>query len=200
MLKHIPLGLIALAVLTTALFGMPDPANAIGNDLAVQMMAPGLAAAGGFGMIFSDQLKFSTDQDLAQIAGTYNSTNVINTGTPGTVFGHAAALGRDVGKGIPVNVLVQIVEAFTSGGAATLQFQIETADNEAFSTNNEVIAESRAYALAELVAGKQFEVQYLPNDCRQYLRVNYVIGTATTTAGKCTSGIVHGVQTNDNQG
>ncbi len=151
-------------------------------------------------MIFSDQLKFSTNQDLSQVAGTYASTNIIDTGAPGTVYGAAAALGRDVGKGNPVNVLAQVTQTFASAGAATLQFKIETADNAAFTTNKQVLAESRAYALAELVAGKQFEVQYLPNNCRRYIRISYVIGTATTTAGTCTAGIVLGVQTNDNQG
>ncbi len=195
--QYLKYGLFVAALAIVASLGLFDPASA-NADLS-QLVGPAFAI-GGAGMIFSDQLKFSTDQDLSQVAGTYASTNIINTGTPGTVYAAAAALGRDVGKGNPVNVLVQVTEVFTSGGAATLQFQIESADNAAFSTNNEVIAESRAYALAELVAGKQFEVQYLPNDCRQYIRVNYVIGTATTTAGTCTAGIVHGVQTNDNQG
>jgi hypothetical protein len=151
-------------------------------------------------MILSAQLRFSDDQDLSQAAGTYASTNIIDTGAPGTVYGHAAALGRDVGKGNPVPILVQVTEAFTSAGAATLQIQIETADDASFSTNNEVIAESRAYAKSELVAGKQFEVAVLPNDCRRYIRVNYIIGVATTTAGTCSAGIVAGVQTNQNDG
>lgn len=186
MKKSFYISVLMVALLITALIGLPDQASA----------GAALVALSGLGMIFSAQQLFSEDQDLAQVAGTYASTNIINTGTPGTVYGAAAALGRDVGKGVPVPILVQITEDFTSAGASTLQVQIEVADNAAFSTNNEVIAESRAYPKAECVAGKQFEVAYLPNDCRQYLRVNYVIGTATTTAGKCTAGITMGNQTN----
>ena len=147
-------------------------------------------------MIFSDQLKFSTNQDLSQVAGTYPSTNVIDTGAAGTVYGAAAALARNVGPGKEVPILVQLTEDFTSGGAATLQFQIETADEEAMDTTNVVVAESGIYALADMVAGLQFPVAILPNAMKRFIRVNYVIGVATTTAGLATAGIVAGVQTN----
>ncbi|MFV1850118.1 MAG: Bbp16 family capsid cement protein [Thalassospira sp.] len=146
-------------------------------------------------MIFSKELMFSDDQDVSQAAGTYNSTNAIDTGAPGTVYGAAAALARNVGPGNPVPILVQLTETVTSGGAATMQFQIETADEEAFDTTNVVVAQSRVYALADLVAGLQFGVAVLPNDMKRFIRVNYVIGTATTTAGLAKAGIVHGVQT-----
>lgn len=146
-------------------------------------------------MIFSEELMFSDDQDVSQAAGTYASTNIIDTGAPGTVYGAAAALSRNVGPGNPVPVLVQLTETVTSAGAATMQFQIETADEAAFDTTNVVVAQSRVYALAELVAGLQFGVAVLPNDMKRFIRVNYVIGTATTTAGLATAGIVHGVQT-----
>ena len=151
-------------------------------------------------MIFSAQLKFSTNQDLSQTVATYPSTNIIDTGAPGTVYGAATALTRNVGKGNPVPILVQVTETFTSGGAATLQFQIETDTKSNFTTANKVIAESRVYALADLVAGLQFGVQVLPTDCSRYLRVNYIIAGATTTAGTCTAGITMGNQNNDNQG
>ncbi|MCC4240382.1 Bbp16 family capsid cement protein [Thalassospira povalilytica] len=146
-------------------------------------------------MIFSEELMFSDDQDVSQAAGTYASTNIIDTGAPGTVYGAAAALARNVGPGNPVPILVQLTETVTSAGAATMQFQIETADEEAFDTTNVIVAQSRVYALAELVAGLQFGVAILPNDMKRFIRVKYVIGTATTTAGLATAGIVHGVQT-----
>lgn len=146
-------------------------------------------------MIFSEELMFSDDQDVSQAAGTYPSTNKIDTGAPGTVYGAAAALVRNVGPGNPVPILVQLTETVTSAGAATMQFQIETADEEAFDTTNVVVAQSRVYALADLVAGLKWGVAVLPNDMKRFIRVNYVIGTAATTAGLATAGIVHGVQT-----
>jgi hypothetical protein len=151
-------------------------------------------------MIFSKNLTFSERQDVSQVQGTYPSTNVIDTGAPGTVFGHAAALKRNVGPGKYVPILIQMVEGLDSaGGVSTIQFQIETADEEAFDTTEVVIAQSRAYTEAEAVAGLQFGVAVLPNDCKRYLRVNYVIGGETSTVGLATAGIVLGVQTNPNQ-
>jgi len=147
-------------------------------------------------MIFSSQLQFSDAQSVIGTVQTFNSTNVVDTGAPGTVYGAAAALDRNVGKGEEVDIVCQVVTTLASAGAATLQFQIETADNAAFTTNNEVVAQSRAYALAECVAGLTFGVDELPDDMRRFIRVNYVVAGATTTAGAVTSGIVHGVQHN----
>lgn len=150
-------------------------------------------------MIFSNQLKFSTAQSVAGTVQTFASTNVLDTGATGTVYGAAAALKRNVGPGEDVKILCQVVTDLASAGAATLQFQIETADDAAFSSGQVVVAESRAYALAECVAGLKFGVDVLPNDMKRYIRVNYVVGGATTTAGAVTSGIVLGTETNPNQ-
>lgn len=199
MKKLFSIGLMLLAVtVTIATVGSADPAAAATFDVS-QLLGPAIGMAGA-GMIFSEQEKFSTDQDISQVIGTYNSTNILDTGAPGTVYGAASALSRNVGKGIPVSILTQLTADVTSGGAATLQFQIETADEEAMDTTNVVIAESQVYALADLVAGLQFGVDVLPIDCKRYLRVNYIIAGATTTAGTVTSGITWGNQTNTNQG
>lgn len=144
-------------------------------------------------MILSEQLIFSDAQSIAAVASTINSTNIIDTGAPGTVYGAAAALDRNVGEGNGVHILCQVTTSVASGGAATLTFQIETADNAAFTTNKVVVAQSRAYSVAEAVAGLQFGVDSLPDDMQRFIRVNYVIGTATTTAGAVTAAITHGV-------
>ena len=188
--KLLSIGLLVAGLAVMAIVGLPG----IGEASTYDLVGPGFAI-GGAGMIFSEQLKFSEDQDISQVVGTYNSTNIIDTGAPGTVFDAAAALDRNVGPGNPVPILIQMTETLV-GATATLQFQIETADEEAMDTTNVVIAQSRLYAVGECVAGKQFGIAYLPNDCLRYLRVNYLIGTATTTAGTVTAGIVKGVQTN----
>ena len=147
-------------------------------------------------MIFSEELMFSDDQDVSQAAGTYASTNIIDTGAPGTVYGAAAALARNVGPGNKVPILVQMTEALDSADdTATIQFQIETADEEAFDTTNVIVAMSRAYTVEEAVAGLKWGVDCLPSDMKRFIRVKYVIGTQTSTAGLVTAGIVHGVQT-----
>ena len=147
-------------------------------------------------MIFSANLLFSENQDVSQTAGTYVSTNVVNTGAGGTVYGAASALSRNVGPGNKIPILVQMTEGLdSSGGAATITFQIETADVEAFSSTNVIIAQSRAFTEAEALAGFKWGIDVLPSDCKQYLRVKYVIAGETSTAGTVTSGVVAAVQT-----
>jgi len=147
-------------------------------------------------MIFSANLLFSEDQDVSQTAGTYISTNVIDTGAPGTVYGASAAMSRNVGPGNKVPILVQMTEGLdSSGGAATITFQIETANVEAFSSTNVIIAQSRAFTEAEAVDGFKWGIDVLPSDCKRFLRVKYVIAGETSTAGTVTAGIVADVQT-----
>lgn len=152
-------------------------------------------------MIFSANSLLSNAQSLTGAGATINSTNVLDLGTPGTVFRAAAALKRRVGPGQAIPFLVQIVETVASGVAATVQFQIETADDAAFSSGNVVVAESRVFALADLVAGLQFGVAVLPNDVKQFLRVNYITTApaGTISAGKVTAGPTFAVQTAPNQ-
>lgn len=134
-------------------------------------------------MILDKNLMFSEDQDLAQVAGSYASTNVIDL--------------QDVkkGEGTPIEVLCQITETFTSGGAATLTVALQTDDNASFSSATTYTIESTV-ALASLVAGKQFAIRILPNNMERYARMYYTIGTATTTAGKMSSGLGSDLQTN----
>jgi Bbp16-like protein len=147
-------------------------------------------------VLLDKQNLFSDAQDLAQVAGSYLSTNTLDTGAVGTIPGLGGTPIHDIGRGGVPRLLVQVVETFTSGGAATLQVQFVQADNAALSTNLEVLSETRVHALADLVIGKQFGVSVPPGVNRRYVGVRYVIGTATTTAGKCTAGLVWNIQTN----
>lgn len=143
-------------------------------------------------MILDKQSQLSEDQDLAQSAGAYASTNIIDLGATGTPIGGAAALTRDIGKGRVLPLLIEITETFTSGGAATLSIALQVDDNSGFSSATTVWT-SQTMALADLVAGKIFELEYMPRGVNErYMRLNYTIGTAATTAGKITAGVTMG--------
>lgn len=134
-------------------------------------------------MILDDTLLFSDDQDLAAVASTIVSTNVINFG-----------VDRNMGIGVPIPLLVQVTEDFASGGAATLQVVIDTDDNEGMASAERVFS-SQVIALGDLVAGYKIPMtNYMPNENEQFMRLSYIIGTATTTAGKVTAGISAGNQ------
>lgn len=150
-------------------------------------------------MILDELGLLSDSQDLSQVAGTYNSTNVIDlkgATRKTSVKGAPSGVNSGPGEGTPIYLLCQVDEDFASGGAATLQVTLESDDDEAFGSATTVL-QSQAFALADLIAGKQLLPQNLPYDITErYIRVTYTIGTATTTAGTVTTSVVSAIQTN----
>ena len=149
-------------------------------------------------MILDELTLVSDDQNLAQTFGSTYYSDVLNLlGDPGYTTSQDAPNGitNDLGKGYPVELLAQVTETFTSGGSATVTVTLETDDNEGFSSA-ETLYTSKAFSMAELVAGKHVLPQHFPFECQQYLRIGYAIGTADTTAGKITAGVVCGHQSN----
>ena len=139
-------------------------------------------------MIFSINQLFSDDQAITASA---DSTNVIDLGVPATPYGAAAALNDDVGKGAKIPLLVQVTEAFNN--LTTLEVKLSTGSTTGLGTT---IA-SQVIALADLLVGKQINLDFLPNGIvEQYLGLEFVVvGTAPST-GKITGGITMGNQTN----
>lgn len=140
-------------------------------------------------MILSQQLLLSDDQ---AVTATAVSTNVIDLGAKGTPHGAAAPLNGDLGKGAPVPVLVQVTEDFL--GLTSVEVTLEVSDNEDLSSSKVLATE--LMLLADLVAGKQMNLTYLPKDADlRYLGVRYTV-SGTGTAGRFTAGISMGNQTN----
>jgi hypothetical protein len=130
---------------------------------------------------------------LNQFSTAYAPTAV------GTTYSDVLDLGvaRDVGGAVTdfLYLLCEVVTAFTSGGSATLQVQIQgSTDNSSFS----VIAQSDAVAVASLTQGYKFLQGLLVSPPSatpyRYLRLAYVIGTAAMTAGALTAGLTPALQ------
>ena len=139
-------------------------------------------------MIFSAQQLFSDDQ---AITGDADSTNVIDLGAPGTPYGAAAALNDDVGKGAKIPLLVQVTADFNT--LTSLNIALSTGATTALGTT---IA-TQNILLADLVAGKQINLDFLPNGIvERYLGIEYDVVGTNPTAGNITAGITFGVQTN----
>lgn len=140
-------------------------------------------------MIFDNQALFSKAQ---AIVATAVSTNVIDTGLNGTVFGQSGPFGKDVGKGNAVPFLLQCVETFNN--LTSLKVELQTAVDAAFTSPKNI--DLGTYLAAVLVAGWQLPFTELPSGINaQFMRLNYTVtGTAPTT-GKLTAGIVADVQT-----
>jgi hypothetical protein len=97
-----------------------------------------------------------------------------------------------------LELVIELLATFTSGGAATLQVQFIQADDGALTTNVEVLEETRAYALAALVIGSQIPLRTPVGIKRRFIGLQYVIGTAAFTAGSVFAGYVAGRQSNIN--
>ena len=128
------------------------------------------------------------NQDLAQVAGTYQSTNSVDLGTG----------FREVGTGNPLHCFCQVTETVTSGAAATIVARLIESANADLSSGD-VVMQTPAIELATMVAGYKFRLGSVPPGTvlKRYLGYEFVIGTATTTAGTITSGFVWDLQTGD---
>jgi hypothetical protein len=160
-------------------------------------------------MLYDKNLLFSDAQNLAAGAGTVLCTNSIDTGVaqaPPQAVTQVASAGiggpliHDWGRIVrgDLEFVAIVTTTFTSGGAATVQMQFIQADDGALTVNVEVLEETRAYGFAALVAGSQLPLRTPVGIKRRFIGVQYVIGTAATTAGNITAGFFAGRQSNIN--
>ncbi len=141
-------------------------------------------------MLFDALSLFSEAQAVTSSAP---STNSLDTGVNGTVYGANAPLPRDQGKGYKVPLLIQVVEDFA--GLTSLTVAVEGDDSPTFAAPK-TLAATAAIPLADLKAGKQFALDVLPlGSTTRYLRLKYTV-TGTASAGKITAGVTLGNQTN----
>ncbi|MBC7818068.1 MAG: hypothetical protein IAG10_14355 [Planctomycetaceae bacterium] len=151
-------------------------------------------------MILDKQLMFSeaqaVDSGVTFATGNQLSTNTIDLGAVGSQANGGTPI-YDIGRGDSIRVMARVVTAFTSGGSATMVFQLVQADNAALSSNLEVLAATNAIAVASLVAGYKAILGFVPQGVtKRYIGMRYVVATANMTAGAVTSGLVIDTQSN----
>ena len=146
-------------------------------------------------MIMDATLQLSNAQPVTADTA---STNTIDLGATGTAYGAAAALTRDIGKGLGVPLLVTVTETFNNLTSMNILIQVD--DNVSFTSPNTVYR-SPEYLLADLAMGKKYLLpDSFPVDTNErYVRLFFdITGTAPTT-GKVTAGAVMSRQTNSNK-
>ena len=139
-------------------------------------------------MILDRQTLFSDAQAITATAG---STNTIDLGPIAT------GQSRDIGKGKPIPLLVQVVTAFDSAANdGTLTIALELDSTETFTPDKSI--DLGTFAEADLVAGWNLPIQVIPDGVNyRYMRLKYTVaGTGNFTAGKITAGVTMGRQTN----
>lgn len=151
-------------------------------------------------MILDAFLTFDTAANLAQATGTYTSANIIDlhlsNGLP-VLANLQGARDMGIGDSPALKMLVQVVTTFTSGGAGTLQVALQGAPDNGSGAPGSYATwwTSPAYALATLNAGSRLYDMDFPRPpdgiaIPRFLRMAYIIGGATMTAGTVFSSIV----------
>lgn len=149
-------------------------------------------------MIFDNNLLFS---NLQAVTVTAASAAVIDLqGGLAINKGVATVFGQDIGRGDGVaipKVAAYVVTAFTAGGAATLQTQLQGAidDGTGNPSTYTTYAETPAIAVAGLVAGYKFAALDWPQvpmgvSLPRYLRLNYIVATGPMLTGTIFAGLV----------
>lgn len=135
-------------------------------------------------MIFDQQTLLS---DAQAITATAASTNVIDLGPIAT------GIVRDIGKGKPIPIRIQVVEAFNN--LTSLAIALQTDDADTFGSAKTVWTQT--VVLADLKAGYVAIPEYIPRGTNErFMRLYYTVtGTAPTT-GKITAGVTMGNQSN----
>lgn len=124
-------------------------------------------------MITSKQQTFSDGQVVTADAA---STNVIDLGAPGTVLGAPAAMVRNIGKGRPVPLYVQL-DADASGTTPTLDVRLEV-DNDVNFGSAKVVA--RSEQIAGGAAGDRVSLYAVGERAdERYMRLFYDVGGTT---------------------
>lgn len=127
-------------------------------------------------MILDERTEFCDATALnTGAAGSYLIGDVVDT-----------SVARDLGGDKALYLVVTVDTTATSGGSATGQFNLVTDDNASL-TSPATLVSSKAWAVADMTAGKTLMAVQLPMEgtaYERYIGIQQVTGTAAFTAGK----------------
>lgn len=131
-------------------------------------------------MFIDQSLALSTAQ---AVTVTAPSTNSFDLGS-----------ARDIGLGTELDFIVEVPSvAFTAGGAATLQIQVQVATDVAF-TVPVIVSTTEAIPKASLVVGFQRFIKVPIGTNLRFVRLNYIVATGPMTAGTLSAQVILGEQ------
>ncbi|MGE4194716.1 MAG: Bbp16 family capsid cement protein [Pseudodesulfovibrio sp.] len=120
-----------------------------------------------------DRYNLFSDAQAETTVGTHDSDNVVDLGAAGDAEYQRTRLH------------IQVPEACTSGGSATVQFKLLTAEDEDFADPT-TLWQSDEFDYGDLEQGYKVTGPSglpLPSGCLQFLKGQIIIGTAALTAG-----------------
>lgn len=124
-------------------------------------------------MILDEQGLFSNKQ---AITSSCVSTNILDLGN------------REVSFGTPVELFIQVAEAFNN--LTSLTIKVQTSKEEDFSDSVDLIEQKML--LADLEKGAVSSIKFLPKGNLGYMRLSYDVTGTVPTTGAILAGIVDG--------
>lgn len=157
-------------------------------------------------MFTDNTLIFSSAQAITSTANATNLYDITGAGSgnaPTMIGGNAGVIGADMGAGdgeaIPY-VVMNVVQAFVSGGGATLTVSLQAAPDNGSNVAGSytVLYQSAAFTAANLALGETLlfpipprALSGVPGEALpRFYQVVYTVGTSTFSAGKVTTEIV----------
>lgn len=135
-------------------------------------------------MILDTQLTLSEDQ---AVTATAISENVIQWPSMGVVPNETGSIDRNLGAGNEIPILIQVTEDFATLTSLTVTIETSAA---AGLTSATVLYSSGAIAAADLVAGYQLPMRWMPDATMlEYVGLRYTVGGSNATAGKITAAV-----------
>lgn len=140
--------------------------------------------------MWDKELMCSNQQDLSQVAGTYYSEGSVDLGAIGTRPYVGGSPIADLMRGGKLEFVVQVTETFVSGTTNSTLVVSLVGSNTATDLSDGIAVYDTSLTIAEatLVAGYEFFVDWPLDVAKRYIGCRYVIGVATTTAGKISAG------------
>lgn len=128
-------------------------------------------------MILDTQALLCDDQ---AVTATADSENIIE-------------LPKRSNNGKPMRLWVQVTETFLT--LTSLAIDVETDALAAFGSPVNIYT-GTAIAAASLVAGYKFNIDFMPRDNEEFIRLEMTVAGSNATAGKITAGIIFDDQSN----
>lgn len=128
-----------------------------------------------------------------------DATALATAGTGRQLVGDVIDLGatsQDIGTGEPLYLVIQAAANFTSGGAATVAFELASDAQAAIATDGSATVRfaTSAIPVATLVAGYLVAAVQLPaGNYERYLGILANVGTAALTAGSINAFLTHDI-------
>lgn len=126
---------------------------------------------------------------LIDVQALFSDEQVVTATAVSSNFYDTQLVKRNIGR-IGQRIKITVDEAVTAAGAATVTFEIVSADNSDGTGNVTVLASSGAIGKAALTLGATGADFDIPDTNQRFVGTRYTVATGPLTAGRFTAAVV----------